>query len=119
MRILHAEDDSDNRELLAVVLSYEGWHVTSVSTAHEAYDLASSKEFDLFILDSWMPGGSGSSLCEALRLIYPNTPILFYSAEGEEDNKRTALASGANSYLMKPAAPSEPVEEIRKLTKVM
>jgi DNA-binding response OmpR family regulator len=64
-------------------------------------------KFDLFLLDSWLPDGSGIDLCKAIRQIDAHTPIIFYSAAAYEDDKVLAIGAGAQGYLTKPARLAE------------
>jgi DNA-binding response OmpR family regulator len=70
-------------------------------------DLAVSQQFDLYLLDSWLPDGSGLDLCKRIRTFDTATPILFYSAAAYEADREQALKSGAQAYLVKPSHPSE------------
>jgi DNA-binding response OmpR family regulator len=69
--------------------------------------LASEERFDLYLLDSWLPDGSGLDLCRRIRKFDPVTPIFFYSAAAYEADKNMALSAGAQAYLIKPSQTSE------------
>ena len=118
MRILHVEDDEDTRALVACILHGEGWQVVSVENATSAFDLASSGGFDLYLIDNWIEGNTGNSLCSGLRSLDPHTPILFYSGAVFPSDVTSALASGAQGYLKKPCTPEALVKEILRLTTV-
>lgn len=62
---------------------------------------------DLYLLDSWLPNGSGVDLCKRLREFDHATPILFYSAAAYEVDKELAIDSGAQGYLTNPSRTSE------------
>ncbi len=73
--------------------------------------LVGREQFDLFVLDSKLPDGTGVELCERIRQRDQTTPILFCSALAFEKNcsalafeknKEEAFASGAQKYLVKP-----------------
>ena len=68
----------------------------------EGLRLARRGYFDLYILDYWLPGGSGIGLCRLISKFDPHTPIMFYSAAAYERDIHEALRSGAQSYLVKP-----------------
>ena len=116
MRILHVEDDADTRALVAFVLHSEGWQVVSVESATSAIKLAAAGGFDLYLLDNWVEGDTGNTLCRGLRSLDPHTPILFYSGAVFPSDVSSALASGAQGYLAKPCTPEALVEEISKLS---
>ena len=64
--------------------------------------MAEATDFDLFVLDSMLPDGSGTDLCRHLRERNISAPILFYSAMAFEHDKHEALMAGAQKYLVKP-----------------
>jgi CheY-like chemotaxis protein len=116
VRILHVEDDEDTRTLVAFILQAEGWEVVSVDNPGAAFSLAAAGNFDLYLLDNWMEGDTGNSLCRELRSMDLHTPILFYSGAVFPAEIQTALACGAQGYLKKPCTPEALVQEILKLT---
>jgi DNA-binding response OmpR family regulator len=77
--------------------------------------LARSNQFDLYMIDNWMPGGSGIDLCKKLRDLASNTPILFYSGAAHDRDKQEAFSSGAQGYLTKPADNDELIKEVSRL----
>jgi len=101
-RILLVEDEEDAKELCALTLAE--YELTCSSDFDEGLRLARQRDFDLYILDSWLPGKSGVELCRAIREFDPDTPILFYSAAAYERDIQEALREGAQAYLTKPAS---------------
>jgi DNA-binding response OmpR family regulator len=101
-RILFIEDHSDTRELVSFVLGASGYSVTSDTTVAAALQLAKTEKFDLFLIDNWLPDGSGFELCERIREFNAATPVLFYSGAVFEADKLTAIRAGAQGYLTKP-----------------
>jgi DNA-binding response OmpR family regulator len=95
-----------------LVLSYHNCDVITAETPLQAIELARAESFDLYLLDSWIPGLSGTDICKALRLFDSETPILFYSGAAFPKDKAEAYASGAQGYLVKPADPDELVTEV-------
>jgi DNA-binding response OmpR family regulator len=106
-RVLYIEDHEDTRELVTLVLEQKSVEVVTGSTIAAGVDLAGSQKFDLYLLDSWLPDGSGLELCKRIREFDQATPILFYSAAAYEMDREEALKSGAQAYLVKPSHPSE------------
>jgi DNA-binding response OmpR family regulator len=101
-RILLVEDEEDAKDLCALTLAE--YELTCSSDFDEGLRLARQRDFDLYILDSWLPGKSGVELCRAIREFDPETPILFYSAAAYERDIQEALREGAQAYLTKPAS---------------
>jgi DNA-binding response OmpR family regulator len=77
--------------------------------------LARSNQFDLYMIDNWMPGGSGIDLCRKLREFDSHTPILFYSGAAHDKDKQEAFSSGAQGYLTKPVDNDELIEAVSQL----
>ena len=106
-RVLYVEDHEDTRELVTLVLEQKCLEVVTGSSIKSGVALAYSQEFDLYLLDSWLPDGSGLELCRLIREFDKATPILFYSAAAYEMDRAEALKCGAQAYLIKPSHPSE------------
>jgi DNA-binding response OmpR family regulator len=106
-RVLYIEDHEDTRELVTLVLEQRRFEVVTGSTIESGIALAGSQHFDLYLLDSWLPDGSGLDLCRKIREFDKATPILFYSAAAYEIDRAKALNCGAQAYLTKPSQPSE------------
>lgn len=101
-RILFTDDNQDTRVLMTFILEQSAYAVETAATISETLGLAERSNFDLFILDSRLPDGSGIDLCKQIRTFDQRTPILFYSGSGYEKDKNLALSSGAQAYLIKP-----------------
>jgi DNA-binding response OmpR family regulator len=106
-RVLYVEDHEDTRELITIVLRQRDFEVSNAHTVDGGVKLASEERFDLYLLDSWLPDGSGLDLCRKIRNFDQVTPILFYSAAAYEADKNRALSAGAQAYLIKPSQTSE------------
>ena len=114
-QILYTEDDADTRELVSYVLARNNYRVILAESNDSALLLAQSNQFDLFMIDNWMPGGSGIDLCKKLREFDSHTPILFYSGAAHDRDKQEAFASGAQGYLTKPVDNDELIKEVFRL----
>jgi len=106
-RILYIEDHEDTREFVTLLLAQKSYEVTTGSTIESGVALAGGGDFDLYLLDSWLPDGSGLELCKQIRQFDKTTPILFYSAAAYVADSDLALKSGAQAYLVKPSQPSD------------
>ena len=106
-RVLYIEDHEDTRELVTLVLEQKSFEVVTGSTIKSGVDLAEKQDFDLYLLDSWLPDGSGLDLCRQIREFDQATPSVFYSAAAYSADRELALESGAQAYLVKPSQPSE------------
>lgn len=101
-RVLYAEDNEDSCLMVSTMCEFSGIEVVTTKTVAEAWRLAQSEHFDLYLLDSRFPDGDGLELCRRLREFAPHAPILIYSGNAFEADKKNGLAAGANDYLTKP-----------------
>jgi len=99
--ILVIEDDYKTASLIGLYLSNEGAKVVNSGDGRTGLELALSLRPALIILDMMLPEMDGLSVCEAIRQEL-NTPIIFLSARGEEDDRLSGLYSGADDYITKP-----------------
>ena len=102
IRVLYVEHDDDSREMLSLLLAPSLIDVTAVATAESALSLMQAERFDLYLLDSWLPDTDGFELCRLMRGINPKTPVLFFSGEAYESDKRRGIEAGATAYVCKP-----------------
>jgi DNA-binding response OmpR family regulator len=113
-RILLVDDHEDTWELVAYKLTQ--YKLTCARNFDEGLRLAQQKYFDIYILDNWLPDGSGIGLCRAIREFDPHTPILFYSAAAYACDIDEALRSGAQAYLVKPVNLQDLKQAVARLT---
>ncbi|MGI8733415.1 MAG: response regulator transcription factor [Pyrinomonadaceae bacterium] len=114
-RILFIEDHEDTRDLITLVLEHEKYQVTSAGTLEGALKAAAARKFDLFLLDTCLPDGSGFELCERLREFDSATPVLFYSGAAYDSDKLKAIRAGAQGYLVKPCSFAELLQTVATL----
>ena len=105
--ILHVDDDPDVRLLMAGSLQGFGYVVVTAGTVAEALQLAKDLKFNLCILDVRLPDGTGIELCQSLRKLQPNVPIIYYSAYADEADQQKALSICGDAYLKKPISAAE------------
>lgn len=114
-RVLCVDDDEDTCAMLCGLLGLIDCRVTTAATAAEALGLIGRGRFDLYLLDNWLPGGSGVELCRKIRRTDPSTPVVFYSGAELDSEREEALAAGAQVYLVKPGDAAALVETVRRL----
>jgi DNA-binding response OmpR family regulator len=114
-RILCIEDDADTCELLTTWLGLSNCKVMSASTMARGVELA-QQGFDLFIVDSRLPDGSGVEVCKRIRAFDSHTPILFWSADDE--GLHHAYAAGAQAFIPKPIDPDPFLKTIEDLMSI-
>ena len=102
LRVLCVDDDEDSRVILTTLLKLAMIEAKAVGTAAQALSSIQAEPFDLYLLDSRLPGVDGFELCRRLRAINPYTPIVFFSGEAFEADRKKGLEAGANAYVTKP-----------------
>ncbi|HEX2492120.1 MAG TPA: response regulator [Blastocatellia bacterium] len=115
-RILLIEDEEDARELAALTLAE--YKLICARGLDEGLFAARRGYFDLYILDNWLPCGSGVEMCRLIREFDPHTPILFCSAAVYLRDIREAIRAGARDYLIKPVIPDELRRTVARLISV-
>jgi CheY-like chemotaxis protein len=103
-QILVVDDNDLNRTLIAKILELEKYQVTLAGNGTEAIQAVTRAMPDLAILDVMMPDMDGYELCRILRQppLNARIPIVMLTAMSSEEEKRLALAAGANDIWSKP-----------------
>ena len=113
-RVLFIDDHEDTSEMFSLLLGEEEYSIEHARTIAQALQLATSEEFDLYVLDKHMPDGSGIELCTKLNELTPGIPCLVYSGDAYEIHRAEAIAAGADAFVAKPDVESL-IENIKKL----
>jgi DNA-binding NarL/FixJ family response regulator len=115
IRILLADDHPVVREGFKQMLAdYEDMLVTGeAGTSQEVLNKVHKNDYDVLLLDIFMPGRSGLEIISELKKEYPKMAILVISAYPEEQYSVRALKRGASGYLLKLTAPEELITAIR------
>jgi two-component system chemotaxis response regulator CheY len=116
-KILIAEDSPTMRSLIVSTISAMGEYETvEAANGFEALRILPREKVDLIITDINMPDINGLELVSFIRSNenYRTTPLLIISTEGSERDREKGLALGANAYLVKPFAPHQLQELVRK-----
>lgn len=114
-RILCVEDDDDVCSMITNLLNLIGCDVVSAATMAEALSKIQDDKFDLYMIDNWLPGGSGVELCQRIRSANSSVPIIFYSGAAYDNDKQQAMTAGANLYLVKPADIDKLIDAVKSL----
>lgn len=88
--------------MMAALLADSGYGVMTAGSVAEGLELASEIRFDLFILDVRLPDGTGIELCEKIRGLHPDAPVMYYSAYGDNPETEAAVAKSGDTFLRKP-----------------
>jgi two-component system alkaline phosphatase synthesis response regulator PhoP len=117
VKILVAEDERDIRELISFSLQLSGYQVTEALNGEDAVQKAQQILPDLILLDVRMPKMTGYEACKVLKEneSTKNIPIIFLSAKGQETEIQQGKELGAEAYFLKPFAPDELNEQVKKI----
>ncbi|MEU6341461.1 response regulator transcription factor [Streptomyces sp. NPDC046977] len=113
-RILVAEDDTKQAQLVRLYLEHEGHTVTVVHDGRAALEELRRDPPDLLVLDVMMPKVDGLDVCRILRR-ESDLPVLMLTARCTEDDLLLGLDLGADDYMAKPYSPRELVARVRTL----
>ena len=112
IKILLVEDEEKLARFVELELTHEGYTVTKAFTGRDGYDLASSGEFDLVLLDIMLPELNGMEVLRRLRRV-SSVPVIMLTARDEVMDKVAGLDQGAEDYITKPFAIEELLARIR------
>src|SRR5882757_9875654 len=113
--ILVVEDEAAIRDLLAANLQRAGYKVMCAGDVPQAEALVRDSRPDLVLLDWVLPGVPGLTFARRLRNDQrtKDISIVLLSARAEEQDKVTALESGADDYVTKPFSARELLARIK------
>lgn len=102
--VLIVDDEPHNIELADIVLQKEGYRLLHAKNGEEALALLEEETAHVIVLDLMMAGLDGFGTLERLKADqrFQGIPVLVVTALGDDANRETALASGADAYLVKP-----------------
>jgi two-component system, sensor histidine kinase and response regulator len=106
LRILVAEDNEFNRDLLEYMLAGQGLSATMVVDGRETLRLLERERFDLLLLDIHMPELDGFQVVESIRKREQTTrdhlPVIALTASSKSEDREKCLQTGMDDYLTKP-----------------
>jgi two-component system nitrogen regulation response regulator NtrX len=113
-RILVVDDESNIRVLLEEILSEEGYEVVTAADADEARRRRREQEFDLVLLDIWMPDTDGISLLKEWSSNGSLEPVVMMSGHGTVDTAVEATRLGALDFIEKPVSLTKLLRTVEK-----
>ena len=111
MVILIADDESDIRNLIKISLEENGYTVLTAQNGKEAWDILTTQDVHLAILDVMMPVMDGFNLLRKIRE-HSTIPVIFLTARADDMDKVLGLGLGADDYLAKPFSIAELVARV-------
>jgi two-component system sensor histidine kinase/response regulator len=120
LRILLAEDNAVNRQLVTSLLAKRGHTSVSVVNGREAVAAVAGGGFDLVLMDVQMPEMDGLQATEAIRkaeeITGTHVPIVALTAHAMKGDREACLAAGTDEYLSKPVNATELFALIETIT---
>jgi two-component system alkaline phosphatase synthesis response regulator PhoP len=110
--LLVVEDDPGIRRAMELTLGGRGFRILTADRGEMALALMSRERVELVLLDIMLPGMSGLAVCQELRSLGHEIPIVLVSARGAEDDIIRGLDAGADDYVTKPFRTGELVARI-------
>ena len=112
--ILVVDDEKAQREILEMILSGEGYDVTTASSGEAALKFAKERRFDLALTDLKMTGMDGIELLQHLLAYDSSIIVILLTAHGSIESAKEALRRGAFDYLEKPYDKAALLETINR-----
>ena len=105
LRVLVADDNPTNREVIGKILERGGHSATVVPDGEDALDALEQANYDIVLLDRNMPRMGGIETLQAIRLMgrgLERIPVIVLSADVTPEARRECLEQGADAFLAKP-----------------
>ncbi|HEY0377572.1 MAG TPA: sigma-54 dependent transcriptional regulator [Pyrinomonadaceae bacterium] len=115
--ILVVDDEKSQREILEMILSGEGYDVTTAASGEAALKFAKERRFDLALTDLMMTGMDGIELLQHLLAQDSSIIVILLTAHGSIESAKDALRRGAFDYLQKPYDRDTLLDTIRRALK--
>ncbi|MDP3174594.1 sigma-54 dependent transcriptional regulator [Phenylobacterium sp.] len=102
--VLVVDDEADIRDLVAGILSDEGYAVRTANDSESALAAVRARKPALLILDIWMQGGGmdGLELLDLVKGLDADLPVIMISGHGNIETAVSAIKRGAYEFLEKP-----------------
>lgn len=100
-RVLVVDDEKLIVKGIKFSLEQDGMSVDTAYDGQEAFEKASSQDYDMILLDIMLPKMDGFEVCQRIRE-FSNVPIIMLTAKGDDMDKILGLDYGADDYITKP-----------------
>ena len=117
IRVLLAEDNSVNQQVLSLTLKGLGMVVDIAGNGIEAIRFLETIRYDLILMDIRMPEMDGIEACQVIRKMGLDTPIIAMTANAMIGDKEIYLEAGMNGYVSKPIMIDAIKQEVVRLLK--
>ena len=117
MNVLVVEDEKQVAGLIRKGLEEQGFNVEVCHDGTEAHGLATTRQYDVIVLDIMLPGRDGLSILRSLRKQRNAVPVILLTARSELDERVEGLDLGADDYLTKPFYVEELISRVHAVTR--
>lgn len=101
-KILVVDDEIKMQQTIREILDAENYIVKTANDGLECLEIVKKEFFDVILLDINLPFKNGLEVLNEIKILYPDTPIIMFTAFGSNERIITAMKSGAYDYLDKP-----------------
>ena|SRR5882672_672799 len=115
MHALVIDDEPQMRKFVSEVLRDEGWELTEVASAEQAFELVREREWSAVFCDVMLGGADGFSVLKRFKEEQPRAKVVLMTGAGSAVGALDATSFGAFDYLLKPFGP----EELQSLSRAL
>jgi len=114
LKILVADGSADHRGAISERLNEWGYEVVATGNGREALEFLARQQFDLVVVDAFLPGLNGYEICQRIKKV-SNLATIIIGGQGDEASRIHAFRLGADDYLPKPLSVTELVLRVRAI----
>ncbi len=113
--ILIIDDEASLRQTFTRILRQAGWDVTTAESGPDALQRLAASPYDLAYLDIRLPGMDGVQVLKEIHRLYPQLPVVLFTAHASLQTAVEAIRLGATDYLTKPIDPDTLIARTRTI----
>lgn len=117
MKILMVDDDKTTRKLMTIMLRGKGFEVVQAENGLDAIEKLGAESVQFILTDLNMPFMDGIEFTRTVKSdpARSHLPVVMITTEADEEEKKKAMAAGADGYLCKPVTAEDVVHKIRTI----
>lgn len=113
-KILWVDDEINHLKPHILFLQEKGYSITTCSNGNDAIILVQNKDFNLLLLDQFMPGLDGLETLREIKEIHPELPVIMITKSEEEWLMDEAISEKVAQFLIKPVNPTQILMAIKQ-----
>jgi DNA-binding response OmpR family regulator len=119
-RILIVDDAPDSRELLEIMLNWDGFVTLTAASGEEALASVAEQPPDLMLLDLGLPGLGGCEVTIQMKgnISTKDIPIMILSGRSDDATRKRVLGAGAADFMVKPTDRSDLCQRVRNILRL-